>query len=79
MDKMDDIGYYFFIIMAIFMTVTSGLAFLMIEENESESEFQTPWDIIKIFPGFVKNQNLRHFIVFGFLSRFFLAYWGTIG
>ena len=78
MDKIDHIGYYFFNTMALFMILTTILAYNLIKENYTKSEFKTSIDIVKIFPGFFKNPNLRNFIAFGFLSRLFLAYWSTI-
>ncbi len=79
MDKIDNLGYYFFNIMAVFMLVTTLLSYVFIKENYRKSEYSSALDIIKIFPGFIKNPNLRKFIYFGFLSRFFIAYWGTVG
>lgn len=78
MDKIDFIGYKFFIFNAFFILITSIIAYLKINENYQKSEFSSPLDIVKIFPRFFKNENLRHFMLYGFCTRFFLAFWGNI-
>lgn len=79
MDKVEMIGFKFFSLYSIFIIVTTLLSFAFIKENYRKSEFKSALDIVKIFPSFYLNSNLRFFISFGFLTRIFMAYWSTIG
>lgn len=78
MDKIPNLGKYFFIGMGCYMFITTILSYLYIEENRTETEFKSALDIIKIFPAFFKNPNIRNFIQFGFFSRLPMAFWGTV-
>lgn len=77
MDKIPNLHRNFLWGMSTFIILSAHLSYFYIKENPQKQEFENLSEIIKIFPKFFTNPNLRRFILFNILAKVGFSFWAN--
>lgn len=76
-DKVVDINFKFLSILSVFTIMSTIAVFMYIREKKSESEFESVYDVIKIFPRFINHPHIRTYMLFIFTSNLPIIFFRT--
>ena len=72
-----DLNVKFLIVISFFTICTTFLVFFYIKEKPTPSEFSSVLEIVKIFPHFLKNKNIRKYMIFLITSSIPIMFFRT--
>ena len=69
------LSFYLPLIFGLFILVSTIWVRYNVSENESEPQFDTPLDLVRILPNFFKNKNLRLYIFYILTYELGIGFW----
>lgn len=74
-DSFKDISFYFPLAVGIFIPLSTLWVKMVVRENEPRSEFSNPFELVKILPNFIRNQNLRLYLIYLATNSIGFVFW----
>jgi hypothetical protein len=74
-DGFKDISFYFPLIIGLFIPLSTLWVKMVVRENEPRSEFSSPLELVKILPNFVRNKNLRLYLIYLVTNSIGFVFW----